>query len=162
MFDFYRMLYEDVFRNIETHQMPQRDWDIPAVILEPSKRTRACVCPPDEPAQISFLQGKSSQILKSSVLILCVVILLPKLFLRFCFLRVDRNILFSIRFSHFLFFNYETQYKLNPCSWTTQTRAMTNDSRPSRTVSPQRGDCSNKMTKALPKIHACWSHTIYI
>lgn len=79
MFDFYRMLYEDVFRNIETHQMPQRDCDIPAVILEPSKRTCACVCPPDEPAQISFLQGKSSQILKNSILIPpCVVILLPE------------------------------------------------------------------------------------
>lgn len=47
----------------------------------------------------TFLQGKSSQILRNSILSLCVVLILPlKLFLRFCFLWVNRNYIFCTVF----------------------------------------------------------------
>ena len=138
--------------------MSQWDCDIPAIMLEPSKRTRACMSPQMSP-QISFLWGRSSQILKNSVLILCVVILLPKLFLRFCFLRVNRNYVFYTVFS-FLIFQLRNPIQVESL-FLNYTNNKDKQQSSNRTVSPQRGDCSNKMMKTLPKIHTLLSHTIY-
>lgn len=148
------------FRNISTRQMSQWDCDIPAILCWSPQRGHVPVCvPPDKPPQISFLWGRSSQILKNSVLILCVVILLPKLFLRFCFLRVNRNYVFYTVFS-FLIFQLWNPIQVESL-FLNNTNNNDKQQSPNRTVSPPRGDCSNTMMKTLPKIHTLLSHTIY-